>query len=142
MKGFKSTLLGIGVLVVSGCSTQPGMVYPSASLPASPAINLDRPAVTWTKDQATASEEKSAKALVVEQLKDPNSAIFGEIWAMKGTNGHRSICGYVNAKNSYGGYTGKKMFNILSISSGNVIIEGSGSLGDLLPQLCMPRTVN
>ncbi|MGL5162188.1 MAG: hypothetical protein ACRC8E_07965 [Plesiomonas shigelloides] len=142
MKGFKSTLLGIGILILSGCATQTSMVYPPASLPESPAINLDRPAVTWTKDKATASEEKSAKKLVVDQLKDPDSAIFGDVWVMKGTNGNRSICGYVNAKNSYGGYTGKKMFNVLSISSENVIIEGSGPLGDLLPKLCTPRTVN
>jgi len=90
-------------------------------------------------DSATKNEITTAKEKVIDQLKDPESARFGEIWALNGSNGHRSICGYVNAKNSYGGYTGKKMFTIASTEG--VIFEGSGVMGTLLPGICMPRTV-
>ncbi len=98
-----------------------------------------RAEIIWTKDTATQNEIAEAKRHLSESLKDPYSAQYEEIWALKGTNGKRSICGYVNSKNSYGGYTGKKMFNILS--SGSVVFEGSGILGSLLPSICMPRTV-
>lgn len=96
-------------------------------------------AVTWTKVVAKKAEIDSAKKAVISQLKDPESARFGEIWALSGTNGKRSVCGYINAKNSYGGYTGEKMFSI--ISSDSVVIQGDGVLGGLLPGICLPRTV-
>lgn len=49
---------------------------------------------------------------VRDELKDPNSAIFGRVVA--GTTPESDnillVCGWVNAKNSYGGYTGEKPF--------------------------------
>ncbi|HNN66546.1 MAG TPA: hypothetical protein PKM19_10025 [Pseudomonadales bacterium] len=105
---------------------------------ASHSPSANRPAVTWTKSVATAEEQSTAKAAVINQLKDPESARFGEIWAMDGTNGRRHICGYVNAKNGYGGYTGMKVFNL---SNNVVLVDGSGSLGALVPSICTPRTV-
>lgn len=47
-----------------------------------------------------------AKSFVVASLKDPDSANFRNFQA--GTS--RSICGAVNARNSYGGYTGFSPF--------------------------------
>lgn len=120
-------LVAITVVFAAGCASQ--------SVPQS----APKPAVTWTKDVATEAEINEAKKTIVGQLKDPESARFGEIWALSGTNGKRSVCGYINAKNSYGGYTGNQMFSI--ISPGNSIIQGSGPLGGLLPGICMPRTV-
>ena len=99
----------------------------------------NRPAVVWTKDVATKDEIDEAKKAVVNKLKDPESAKFGEIWALSGSNGKRTVCGYINAKNSYGGYTGRKMFMIISPDS--VIIEGSDIIGNLLPGICLPRAV-
>jgi hypothetical protein len=61
------------------------------ALPASAAPN--RPAV----DQA--------KASVLAQLKDPDSAKFGVAAEFP-----EAICLQVNAKNSYGGYTGNKIW--------------------------------
>lgn len=124
MKFFSLFLLCLCAIAMLGCTSQP----------AAP----DRPPVTWTKDSATPDETEAAKEMVISQLKDPESARFGETWALNGSNGNRSVCGYVNAKNSYGGYTGQKMFALLSKS---VIFEGSGTLGSLLPRICMPRTV-
>lgn len=47
-----------------------------------------------------------AKASVKARLKDPSSAEFGKV-VMKPSG---IVCGYVNAKNAYGGYTGEKAF--------------------------------
>ncbi|WP_435657912.1 hypothetical protein [Brucella pituitosa] len=43
---------------------------------------------------------------VQEKLKDPGSANFGETIAAIDGNGVISVCGTVNARNSFGGYTG------------------------------------
>ncbi len=125
MKYRRLILSAICGVAITGCVSQP----PGTSTPA----------VTWTKDSATGNEKKIAKEKVTSQLKDPESARYGEIWALNGSNGHRTVCGYVNAKNSYGGYTGEKTFTILA--SDKIVIEGSGVLGNMLPGICMPRTV-
>ncbi|MDO1476496.1 hypothetical protein [Comamonas thiooxydans] len=122
-------------LVLAAVTAALAMSYATQSV----AQSAPKPAVTWTKDVATEAEIDDAKKTVISQLKDPESARFGEIFALSGTNGKRSVCGYINAKNSYGGYTGDKMFSI--ISSGSVVIQGSGPLGGLLPGICLPRTV-
>ena len=43
-------------------------------------------------------------------LKDPDSAKFGPMVAGLGKTGVASVCGWVNAKNSYGGYSGMSPF--------------------------------
>jgi len=42
----------------------------------------------------------------VRILKDPDSARFGRIFQGRGIVGMITVCGEVNAKNGYGGYTG------------------------------------
>lgn len=54
-----------------------------------------------------------AQNMVTHALKDPDSAKFkdAKIMAIVDSRGHRYfICGLVNAKNSYGGYTGFKQY--------------------------------
>ena len=70
------------------------------------------------KSYSPASQElmQAAKLLVKERLKDPESARFGKIWIYTkemsdGTIEHR-LCGEVNAKNGFGGYTGFEVFYI------------------------------
>ncbi|MDC5446163.1 hypothetical protein ACT4Y9_18345 [Acinetobacter baumannii] len=58
--------------------------------------------------------------IVSEQLKDPESAEFRNV---------KGVCGEVNAKNSYGGYTGFKRFIVVNNSA---VIE-SNSEDDTLP---------
>ena len=74
--------------------------------------NFDPPA---TERQAakspTASQEINevpiAKALIIERLKDPDSASFRNVQYVK----HSCVvCGEVNAHNGFGGYTGYKSF--------------------------------
>jgi hypothetical protein len=43
-------------------------------------------------------------------LKDPESARFGHIAAGRDSEGNIFVCGLVNAKNSYGGYTGEQPY--------------------------------
>lgn len=50
------------------------------------------------------SQTESGKALVA-RLKDPGSAEFGSVWTDGG-----NACGWVNAKNSFGGYVGIQRF--------------------------------
>lgn len=61
-----------------------------------------------------------AKHLVAATLKDPSSTKWGAIWSYGGV-----ICGYVNAKNSYGAYAGPARFFVAGKSPQ---IEG-GDLG-------------
>lgn len=47
-----------------------------------------------------------AKKAVRSQLKDPSSAQFDYVYAVTTISGAKAVCGEVNAKNTYGGYTG------------------------------------
>lgn len=61
--------------------------------------------------QLTASESKLIEDGVRDALKDPNSAMFGQMVAVRVPGDDMTtVCGYVNAKNSFGGYTGDKPF--------------------------------
>ncbi|MGE4351556.1 MAG: hypothetical protein AB7E52_05130 [Bdellovibrionales bacterium] len=57
--------------------------------------------------------KKQLKAVyqgVRDALKDPDSAKFYAMKAGKDPSGVITVCGLVNAKNGFGGYTGKKPF--------------------------------
>lgn len=43
-------------------------------------------------------------------LKDPESARFAGIRAVRGDSGLVYVCGYVNSRNGFGGYTGFEAF--------------------------------
>lgn len=54
---------------------------------------------------------RAAKDAIVRQLKDPESARFGEVRVYATYEGAGMIaCGTVNAKNAFGGYVGFKRF--------------------------------
>lgn len=72
----------------------------AVALTVSPAL-----AVTMNPQQAISQ----AKAAVLRQLKDPYSARFLSVQVL-GMDGLSMVCGYVNAKNSYGGYVGARQF--------------------------------
>jgi hypothetical protein len=52
----------------------------------------------------------AAKATIKANLKDPSSAIFGPIHTRRDIKGVINICGTVNARNSFGGFTGPMVF--------------------------------
>ena len=68
----------------------------------------------------------TAEQVLRTHLKDPGSADIRSISARADSLGRTAVCGGVNAKNSYGGYTGMKGF-VVTPETGSVEIEGSGN---------------
>ncbi len=58
----------------------------------------------------TEADKEAVKKGVIGVLKDPTSALFGDMQATKSVDGVVTVCGYVNGKNAYGGYVGDKPF--------------------------------
>ncbi|MGO6970123.1 hypothetical protein [Rhizobium ruizarguesonis] len=56
------------------------------------------------------AEQSAIQAGIRTHLKDPTSPLFGGMEAARGDNGLIYVCGMVNAKNSYGGYTGDQPY--------------------------------
>jgi hypothetical protein len=73
---------------------------------------------------AAAKLKRALKAQMVDSLRDPESARVERDRLYLGDDGNTvSLCGLVNAKNAFGGYSGKKLF--VSTSTGMVLIEGA-----------------
>jgi hypothetical protein len=59
------------------------------------------------------------------RLKDPQSAIFGHMNAGRSASGLVFVCGWVNARNSFGGYVGSAPFMVaISGETGGVAVIG------------------
>jgi hypothetical protein len=69
---------------------------------------------------------ESIKAGVAKDLKDPESARFGDSFRAVESSGAIIVCGYVNAKNSYGGYIGEKPFIASGGRAGPFALIGLG----------------
>lgn len=67
-----------------------------------------------------------AKENIQKVLVDPQSAEFNHVYVKKDKSGKKIICGYVNAKNRFGGYTGYEKF----ISFGGVVALQSQNIND------------
>ena len=68
------------------------------------------PTFSQSNDAANGATVASAKAKLTIQLKDPDSAQFtGIVVAAE----HGLVCGWVNAKNSFGGYVGYRPFFVM-----------------------------
>lgn len=99
-------VLGIGYLL-GGC-------YATAS-PPPPSATVDEPkkqVAYLTARKLTDSEKKIVREGITRNFKDPDSAQIR--WTLfrptEDKNGAPSYCATVNAKNSYGAYTGYKPF--------------------------------
>lgn len=106
----------IAMLALGGCASGSDVVAPPtvAKLELPPSDKKE----IYTKYTLSDLEKKAVQKGVVQQLKDPDSARFGDIAAVKSSAGTITVCGWVNAKNSYGGYTGDKPFLGAIIGSG------------------------
>jgi len=73
---------------------------------------------------------KLGEDVVRHSLKDPDSAKFESSYKPSGENdGH--LCGKVNAKNSYGGYTGYKNYYVyINTKDGKLINHGPVKIAD------------
>jgi len=58
----------------------------------------------------TSTQTAVVQSSLRKALKDPDSARFGTVAAARGPDGAITVCGMVNAKNAYGGYTGEQPF--------------------------------
>ncbi|MGX1096511.1 hypothetical protein [Amorphus sp. MBR-141] len=74
----------------------------------------------------TPSQRASVEAGVRDALKDPESARFGEMYAGRSPSDLVTVCGYVNAKNSFGGYTGEKPFGGSLVDDKLFVVFGIG----------------
>lgn len=63
-----------------------------------------------------------ARRDVPKSLKDPDSVRFQNLFSVKTDKGGLLVCGELNAKNSFGGYTGFKKF---MWNTSITVIEGS-----------------
>lgn len=89
------------------------------SKPAPPPLSAEQKAQRAAAAQSYAyvmAAERAVKA----SLKDPESAVFSDsVFRESG-----AVCGYVNARNSFGGFTGNKGY-LVDTASGAILIEGS-----------------
>ena len=77
----------------------------------------------------SANEQAAVKSGVTAALKDPTSAIFGEMKAAKATtDGVVTVCGYVNGKNSFGGYVGNQPYVGVVTASGSFVVVAMGGV--------------
>jgi len=89
-------------------------------------------------DAAKAHDEAvivAAKEIVANGLKDPDSAQFRNIFVRQGKS-KRVTCGEVNAKNSYGGYTGYRTFSVLEGDSKALIKQGDPVMDPFIDSVC------
>lgn len=101
------------VLLVSACGPKPSYTYTPPPRPALPQYEALTP-TSLTKKQMDA-----VRVGVRGKLKDPESARFGNMAAGADSKGFITVCGWVNAKNSYGGYTGDQPYTGLLASGPN-----------------------
>lgn len=90
-------IIGIGVINIT--------VAMLTKAPVDPAVEAEERRKQAATDKLM-SALISAQREVKEQLKDPDSARFGVVTL--GRNNY--VCGYVNAKNSFGAYSGEREF--------------------------------
>lgn len=108
------------VVALTGCVTAPqvAMLYPT---------------------KLTDGQLTKIKTAVTSTLKDPGSASFGNIKAGEDVNGKIFVCGLVNAKNSFGGFTGMTPFGGEFSPSGSFVvgaIGGNPEVSTAIYQVC------
>jgi hypothetical protein len=96
----------------------------------------------------SAASRKAIMAAVGDKLLDGESARYR--WPNEPVKPHAGYCGFVNAKNSYGAYTGFKPFEILGLHSNNpndhhvfvaFSVELSSTDEDLWKKVILPQCI-
>lgn len=57
------------------------------------------------------------RAALEEKLKDPESARYSDVYVVQLSELESAACGWVNSKNSYGGYVGKTRFVVIRLEA-------------------------
>lgn len=132
-------ILAVIGLLTAGCVQQN---QPLATNAGYPTIPPSIAAYTLTQ-----SDTKVVEQGVRNSLKDPASAMFGHMKAAKRTDGLITVCGSVNARNSFGGYVGMEPFmGLLTLSPvhyfGVTSMGGRQSATEATRILCQRAGVN
>jgi hypothetical protein len=148
MVGLAVGVVGAIFLVFWSSRSHPAHVAPASA--ASPVAGLSEPAPaspepptglvrplgsgSWVPPSAEPSRDdiSTAEAMVRKQAKDPSSVQFRNEMVVG-----NMVCGEVNGKNSFGGYTGFQFFVYQKGAAGAVIEPEEGGLsGDNLAAFC------
>jgi len=116
-------LLALILTVATGCASNSKLEKPKVTKPAEPEpIKM--------RIELTDKQINAAKNAVLEKLKDPESARFSGIYGVSNDSlqSGYAVCGFVNSKNSYGGYAGKTPF---SVSNNTAIILSNGKFSGI-----------
>ena len=118
------TLLFAAALILGGCAT-------AVKVP--PVMEIEKSRMrTATPPESQKDAEAMVIAFFAETLKDPESARYTFRPIKRGWITARPnirwfgwfICGTINAKNSYGGYVGRRPFIVHFHHDGNGVLEG------------------
>ncbi|MGN6123959.1 MAG: hypothetical protein ACTHOJ_13490 [Sphingomonas oligoaromativorans] len=91
-------------------------------------IATDKPAdPSPSASTATLDAYTAAKMNLEAALKDPESAKYRNLFVSRLSGGGMALCGEVNSKNGFGGYTGFKGFVVLPGDGAPAIIEDEAS---------------
>jgi hypothetical protein len=74
-------------------------------------VSKSKPLEKLASTTLTAEQVAAVQDGVKRKLRDPESARFGEMVAGRSKRGVISVCGSVNAKSGFGGYTGNSTFS-------------------------------
>ncbi|QOL80441.1 hypothetical protein [Pseudooceanicola spongiae] len=87
--------------------------------------------------ELSVEEQDRLESSVRSSLKDPESAKFSRITAIKGEAELITACGQVNAKNSLGGYAGDMPFAVFLMSPDDVAMLGdTGMMQETVEKIC------
>jgi hypothetical protein len=74
----------------------------------------------------TEGETQALTAEVRSRLKDPDSAMFRDVRAVRKGDSPARVCGYVNSRNAFGGYVGFVPFVALQTGPNNFEVPAIG----------------
>lgn len=103
----KAAKIGIGfvVLMVAGAIMKGTAPKPTPEDLAADSANTAR----LTQEREDRERKRTAQDLIKATLKDPESAQFSDVMVVR-VSGAPVVCGYVNARNGFGGLSGRKGF--------------------------------
>jgi hypothetical protein len=73
-------------------------------------LTTGRSTAPRTPVQLSGTDIKAVETAVAREMRDPESARFDGIRAGKTPSGELVVCGWVNARNGFGGYAGREPF--------------------------------
>lgn len=109
----RKAILLTAIFAVSACSNSPRIPDSTPVAPVAKKVRSEPRVIV----QLSQAQEDAAKSSVRSSLKDPQSAVFDGLYGTTINPGNAKsvvVCGYVNAKNGYGGYTGSSKFALIA----------------------------